>query len=248
VSETIFWGGHPEAYLAAFQKAQGETNHCGVYAVSAAISLLRGGKMIDYDESVAIADRHSALSPLGIARLVVGSNLRLWPNGPTTPRQQANLAEWLGRLRGLMLSARALTGGPDDLIGYLRMPDTVVLVAVGWNDSARPLIVGPDSKLLRFAPVGSLSLFGISFRAPFGAHVMALAAHDPARRFTFRGGRTIAAPWGFINSWVDGADPDAPGHGHLYWMPDEDFQAAWEYPIWVGRNRMVVITRNAPAK
>jgi hypothetical protein len=248
VSETIFWGGHPEAHLAAFQKAQGQTNHCGVYAVSAAISLLRGGERIDYDESVAIADRHAALSLLGIARLVAGRNLRLWPGGPTTPRQQAHLAERLGRLHGLAISARAYTGTPNDLIGYLRETDTLVLVTIGWDDGSRPLIVSPDGRLLRFAPVESLSLFSVTFRAPFGGHVMVLAAHDPARRFRFRGGRTITAPWGFINSWADGADSEAPGHGHLYWMPDEDFRAAWGYPIWVGRNKMVVVTWHSPTK
>jgi hypothetical protein len=244
VSETIFWGGHPESYLATFQKPQGTTNHCGVYASSAAISLFLGGQRIDYEQFVGIADEHAAVSLAGIARLIVGNNLRLWPGGPTTPRQQSNLAEHIGRLCGLHVWARPRTGTPADLIAYLRKPDTLVLVTIGWGDDFRPLIVDPTGKLLRFAPVGELTLFKVTFNAPFGAHVMVLAAHDPTRRFTFQGGKIIAAPWGFINSWVDGEDPNEPGHGHLYWMPDEDFRKAWGHNIWVGKNKIVVITRD----
>lgn len=247
MSETIFWGDHSESYLASFQKSQGKTNNCGVYAASAAISLLRDGQLIDYDEATSITDAHTAISLAGLARLIVRKNLRLWPNGPTTPKQQANLAEHIGRRYGLSITAQVQKGTPESLLACLQEPDKLALITIGWNDKSRPLIIDPTGKLLRFAPVGELCLFNVTFRAPFGAHVMLLAAYDPARKFKFRGGKKMTAPWGFINSWMDGADTNAPGHGYLYWMPDEDFQSAWAYNIWAGRNKMVTITKRRPS-
>jgi hypothetical protein len=245
MAEAIYWGGQTEAYLSRFQKNQGKTNHCGAYSVAVAVSLLRGGQRLDYDQVVACADQHALLqvpSLAGLRDALTGRSLRLWKGGPMTPHQQARLARYIAAQHGLKVEANVRRGTPADLISALRQPDTVVLVTVGWNDRTRPEIVGPKGAVWRFAAVDSLSVGKIRIKYPFGAHVMVLAAYDPSRSFK-KGEESITTPWGFINSWVDGPDPDSPADGELFWMTDAHFRRAWEYPILIGSRYMVTVRR-----
>ncbi|HEC21388.1 MAG TPA: hypothetical protein ENI95_00565 [Chloroflexi bacterium] len=240
----LYWGGQSEEYLSTFQRNQGQSNHCGAYAVGAALSLLRGGRTLDYRELAGSADRSTSLlwaALLGVPGLLFGPTRRLWPGGPITPRQQANLARWAARRRGFKVKAKVMRGTVDDLWRYLAQPGTVVLVTIGWDDDTRPRIAHPDDgKLKPFPPVGAIRILDRTVRYPFAAHVMALAAYDPSRTATAEG-EEIATPWGFINSWRDGHEREKPGYGRLYWMPDADFRAAWEYSILIGSRYMVVI-------
>jgi hypothetical protein len=240
MTNAIYWGGQTEAYLARFQKNQGKTNHCGAYSVAVAVSLLKGGQRLDYDQVVACADQHALLQAPSLASLrntLTGKNLRLWKGGPTTPHQQAKLARYIAAQHDLRVETSVRRGIPDDLIAALSQPDTVVLVTVGWNDRACPEIVGPKGAIWHFAAVDSLSLGNIRIKYPFGAHVMVLAAYDPSRSFR-KGDETITTPWGFINSWVDGSDTES-----LFWMTDAHFRRAWEYPILIGSRYMVTIRK-----
>lgn len=230
-------GGHDPAYLSTFQQNQGQTNDCGAYSIAAAISLLRGGRRVDYAQIVTLANRRTTLHwglLAGLYGLIFGRGLRLWPGGPMPPRQQANLARTVARRRGMKVTARASRGTPADLLAHLAQPDTAVLVTLAWDDDACPRIVYPDGSLQHFAPVAHQTVAGKSIRYPFAAHVMLLAAYDPSRAVQVDE-ETIATPWGFVNSWIDGG-------GELFWMPDPDFQTAWGYNIVIGSNWMVVIT------
>ncbi len=89
-------------------------------------------------------------------------------------------------------------------------------------------------------PAPALDLTSAGGGAPLqlNAHAMVLAAYDP----THLDHAGNPAPWGFINSWADGGS-------ELYWMPDADFQQAWDHDIpLAGSHNAVVITREpAPA-
>ncbi len=252
-----------EAQLASYQKNQGQTNDCAVYAVAAALNLLadtksrrrkRGAEpagdeaalplrgfsgLVDYDSAVAVASQRAILRGDllgGLGDFLGGRDLRMWPGGPLMPRQQAALARQLSQQYRLPVTAVATRGSTDDLLFFLRQPNAEVLVTLGWGLRHRPRIQHPDGKLRPFNPPDSISVAGRAIHLPFGAHVMLLAAYDPAHTAK-EGRKSIAAPWGFINSWVDGGES-------LYWMPEDDFCRAWRYVIpGVGRQKMVVIRR-----
>lgn len=247
----IWTEGKPERVLAQYQKNQGRTNHCAVYSISAALRMLgeqappgqepAGVRAVDYDGAVALSNSRAVLrsNVLGAARdLLAGDDLRLWAGGPVAPREQAMLARKLAQDYGIAVQAEAVRGTPDDLLRLLADPHTKVLVTFGWSGSDRPEIMHPDGKFRQFGKPDVVKIGGSTFELPFTAHVMLLAAYDPDRR-GMKDGREIAAPWGFVNSWVDGGDG-------LYWMTEDDFRKAWRFVIpTVGRQKMVVLRRAA---
>ncbi len=243
MAEQIYWGGKSEAYLSSFQRDQGRTNNCGEYAVAAALSLLRDGRRLDYEAIVRLADSWTmplAVLAFGVFGLLAGGGHRLWPGGPTTPRQQANLALRAARERGMKLKAEVMKGTPEALKHYLRVPTIIALVTVGWDDTWRPRIFYPTGKLKMFAPVGQMRIGSAAIRQPFAAHVMLAAAYDETRSFSTPEG-DVGAPWGFVNSWFDGSTTQ-PGRGEIFWMPDEDFRRAWGYKIPGTPNNMVLLS------
>jgi hypothetical protein len=210
----VYWGGLTEAQLAAFQQAQGAgRNDCADYSVAAVFNMFQGGAVQGSDVARA-AD---------LGNLLYG--YRLWPNGPTTPRQAANIINTIADRAGLSLSATALRATTTaDLVGYLRQPDTAVIVTIGWDDANVPDIARTSDDANRAGGGAPLQI---------NAHAMVLAAYDP--NHLDRNGN--AAPWGFVNSWADGGT-------EIYWMPDADFQQAWTHEIpLVGSRNAVVITR-----
>lgn len=195
---------------------------------------------VDYQEAVHTANRHAILREglvQGLADFVAGQDYRVWPGGPTMPRNQKHLAERLAERHDMEITADALRGTTEDLLFLLNQPNTAVLVTIGWGKEDPPRILYPDGKFRRFGqPEMLLEIGGLKVDAPFNAHVMLLAAYDPAKTATLDG-QQVNTPWGFINSWVD-AGPK------LYWMTEEDFRQAWRYVIpGVGRQKMVVVRR-----
>jgi hypothetical protein len=236
MSEKIYTGGHDEKYLSRFQRPQGHTNNCGEFAVGAAVSILRD-KQVDYDQVVELANKttvlHSILT-LGMA----GKGRRLWPGGPTTPKQQVALAIETGKKYGLKLHGKHMMGTTDDLLHYLKQPDTAVLVTIGWDKENEPRMFHADGSLIKLT-VGSI--IG-EIDNPFEAHVMLLAAHDPDKR-NKRGDLAMHTPWGLLNWLVDGQDEAAAGHGNIFWMTDKAFQEAWRYDIPLVGSNMAVISK-----
>lgn len=236
-SGKITLGGHDPAYLASFQKHQGSTNDCAAYSIGAAFSLLRGGQRVDYVQVARFASRRTSLHwgmLAGLVGILFGRGLRLWPGGPITPHQQANLAKTLARQRKVRLDASVKTGSLADLLAYLKQPNTAVLVTLAWDDEYLPRIAYPNGTMYRFGKVDSLKLGPVKIRYPFAAHVVLLAAYDPGRTAQI-GNEVIHTPWGFINSWMDDADD-------LFWLPEYDLLKAWGYNIRIGSNKIVVIT------
>jgi hypothetical protein len=199
--------------LAAFQQRQGTgRNDCADYSIAAALNMFYGGA-VKGSEVAKAADLGSVLF-----------GYRLWPNGPTTPRQQVNIVNTIADRSGLPVSATALRATTADLIGYLQQPDTAVIVTIGWDDAHVPQIARASDAATGAGGGAPLQL---------NAHAMVLAAYDP--NHVDHGGNP--APWGFVNSWADGG-------GEIYWMPDADFQRAWSHEIpLVGSHNAVVITR-----
>jgi hypothetical protein len=210
----VYWGGLAEAQLAAFQQKQGAgRNDCADYSVAAVFNMLQGGAVQGSDVARA-ADLGSLLY-----------GYRLWPNGPTTPAQAANIINAIVDRAGLPLSASAVR--PDtsaDLVQYLQQPGTAVIVTIGWDDANVPDIARTSDTA---NGAGGGATLGIN------AHAMVLAAYDPTH--LDRNGNP--APWGFVNSWASGGT-------EIYWMPDADFQQAWSHEIpLVGSHNAVVITK-----
>ena len=154
-----------------------------------------------------------------------------------TPLQQARMVRQEARRRDIAVTVHVRSGDPDSLVDLLSQPDTAVLITLSWTDETRPRIIYPDGALRRFSPAGGMQILGREIAYPFGAHTMLLAAHDPDRRARLKSGK-IHAPWGFINSWVNGGDD-------LFWMPDTDFQEAWSRGIIIGKRQMVIIRKQA---
>jgi hypothetical protein len=214
----VYWGGRAEAQLAAFQQLQGTgRNDCADYSVAAVFNMFQGGGVQGSDVARA-ADLGNVLY-----------GYRLWPNGPTTPAQAANIVNAIADRAGLPFSATALRAPTTaDLVGYLRQPDTAVIVTIGWDDANVPDIARTSDT--RNSAGGGAPL-------QINAHAMVLAAYDPGH--TDRNGNP--APWGFVNSWANGGT-------EIYWMPDADFQRAWTHEIpLVGSRNAVVITRGTAA-
>ncbi len=238
--KALVWGNYPEGRLAAFQRNQGRTNNCGEFAVAAALGLLRGAPLDDYAEVVDVANRWTVLHSViagGLYGLTLGRSFRLWPGGPTTPRQQASLARYVGRRHGLRVRAREQRGeSAAELLHLLQQPDTAVLVTIGWDTTFRPKLTYPDNKARQL----TLSDIVGDIDSPFEAHVMVLAAYDPNRVIS-QGDELPQAAWGFINSWVDAED----AHGRLFWMAEADFLKTWRFRIPLTPNNLVVVTRHA---
>jgi hypothetical protein len=214
----VYWGGLTEAQLAAFQQRQGTgRNDCADYSIAAVFNMFQGGAVQGSDVARA-ADLGNVLY-----------GYRLWPNGPTTPGQTANIINTIADRAGLPVSATALRATTTaDLVGYLQQPDTAVVVTIGWDDAHVPQIA-------RTADLATSAGGGATLQ--INAHAMVLAAYDPSH--VDHGGNP--APWGFVNSWADGGT-------EIYWMPDADFQRAWTHEIpLVGSRNAVVITRTGAA-
>jgi hypothetical protein len=212
----VYWGGLTEAQLAAFQRRQGDTrNDCADYSVAAALNMFQGGAVQGSDVARA--------GDLG----TVLYGYRLWPNGPTTPQQAANLVNAIADRAGLPLEATAVKPQTSaDLVRYLQQPDTAVIVTIGWDDAHVPDIA-------RASDTGNSAQGGAALQ--INAHAMVLAAYDPSH--LDRNGSP--APWGFVNSWANGGS-------EIYWIPDADFQQAWSHDIpLVGSHNAVVITKTA---
>ncbi|NDJ52747.1 MAG: hypothetical protein GYB68_06640 [Chloroflexi bacterium] len=242
-NQAITVGGLDEATLSTYQRQQREPNDSPAYAIGAALSYLRGGRMVDYATITKLANRRSSalFSLFFTPAILFGMTTRLWPGGPIAPRQQAALARVAARKRRMKVDSTAQAGTPDALVRLLQEPDTAVIVTLGWTDKERPAIMEPDGDLIGFPPVATLYVVGNQVKYPFGVHSMMLAAYDPNKTATETDGDVVAAPWGFINSWVNGHDHDLIGYGNLYWMPDEEFRRAWSFNILVGSHQMVVI-------
>jgi hypothetical protein len=212
----IYLGGLTEAQLAAYQQDQGDRNDCGEFAIAAALNLLYGGSVLGCDVAAAADQVWFPLPSKG---------LRMWPDGPTTPQQQANIVNGIARQGGLSLSATATKATTADLIQYLEQPDTAVVVTIGWDDTSIPQIARTSDAHTQAVSAG-----------PINGHAMLLVAHDPTH-LDFNGN---PAPWGFVNSWENGGT-------EIYWAPDTDFNQAWDHKLpLVGSNNIVVIT-NAPS-
>jgi hypothetical protein len=214
----VYWGGLTEAQLAAYQRRQGDhRNDCADYSVAAVLNMFQGGAVQGSDVARA--------GDLG--NLLYG--YRLWPNGPTTPQQAANIVNAIADRAGVPLSATAVKPETSaDLVQYLEQPDTAVIVTIGWDDAHVPDIA-------RTSDTGNSAQGGALLQ--INAHAMVLAAYDPTH--LDRNGNP--APWGFVNSWADGGT-------EIYWIPDADFEQAWSHEIpLVGSHNAVVITRDAVA-
>lgn len=176
----VYWGGLTEAQLAAYQRRHGDTrNDCADYSVAAVLNMFQGG----------------AVSGSDVARAGDLGNVlygyRLWPNGPTTPQQAANIFNAIADRAALPLSATAVKPETSaDLVQYLQQPDTAVIVTIGWDDAHVPDIA-------RASDTGNGARGGAPLQ--INAHAMVLAAYDPTH--LDRNGNP--APWGFVNSWAD---------------------------------------------
>ncbi len=214
----VYWGGLTEAQLAAFQQAQGAgRNDCADYSVAAVLNMFQGGAVQGSDVARA-ADLGSLLY-----------GYRLWPNGPTTPEQAANIINAIADRGGLPVSATAVKPQTTaELVQYLQQPGTAVIVTIGWGDANVPDIARTSDTA---NSAGGGATLGIN------AHAMVLAAYDPTH--LDRNGNP--APWGFVNSWANGGT-------EIFWMSDADFQQAWSHEIpLVGSQNAVVITRTMTA-
>lgn len=217
-TEPVYWGGLTEAQLAAFQQRQGtDRNDCADYSVAAVLNMFEGGAVQGSDVARA-AD---------LGNLLYG--YRLWPNGPTTPGQAANIVNTIADRAGLPVSATAVKPETSaDLVAYLQQPDTAVIVTIGWDDAHVPDIARTSD---------TANSAGGGAPLQINAHALVLAAYDPGH--LDRNGNP--APWGFVNSWADGGT-------EIYWIPDADFQQAWSHEIpLVGSHNAVVVTRSAVA-
>jgi len=238
---SVYVGGHAEAELAAFQQNQGARNDCAEYAIAAGLNLLFGGN-VRGREVAAAADQVTATGDnrLGLPLPVPNWGLRISENGPTTPWQQANIVTGVARQGELALVADVTHATPEQLIDLLGRDDTAVIVTLGWNRNDVPQITLGNGQPRDISNPGTWSLpLGVELPA-VDAHAMLLAAHDPGH--VDQNGDS--APWGFVNSWVDGANTANPGGAtEIYWMSDEDFRGAYNFPL-VGN--AVVITRQSP--
>jgi hypothetical protein len=227
----VYLDGRSEAELAALQQNQGPHNDCAEYAIAASLNLLFGGSVRGSDVAAAADQVPWALPHQG---------LRMWENGPTSPAQQANIVNGIARQGGLPLEAEVTQPTPEELGNLLGRGDTAVVVTLGWPQDQPPHIAQGDGLGQPFADPGTLEVLGVEVEIPVGGHAMLLGAHDPGHVDT-NGDPT---PWGFINSWADGASAANPGGAtEIYWMSDADFREAYNYSV-IGN--AVVITRQSP--
>lgn len=213
-----FAGGRQEAELAHYAEFQGQTNSCGEYAVAAALSLLKGqARWLPAQKAVTIADSSNfrdRFRLLGLWALIPGGSFRMWPNGPTTSWQAANLAKELARREGMRVDAEVKygSGGPHaDLIDCLGKRNEAAIVTIAWDDRTQANIEHPGGSKIPLLSTPAWKLADVRF--DYTAHIMLLVAHDEDKK-----------RWGFINSWVDGTVVD-----RLFWMTEEDFDETWSY-------------------
>jgi hypothetical protein len=164
----------------------------------------------------------------------------MWENGPTSPAQQANIVNGIARQGSLPLEADVTHPTPEELKDLLGRDDTAVVVTLGWHQDHPPHIGQGDAVGRPFGDPGSFEVLGVEVEIPVGAHAMLLGAYDPGH-VDENGDPT---PWGFVNSWTDGASAAHPGGAtEIYWMSDADFREAYNFPI---LGNAVVITRLSP--
>jgi hypothetical protein len=241
-------GGLTQAQLAALQQNQGSRNDCAEYAIAASLNLLFGGSVRGGDVAAA-ADQVTAQDPnrFGVSVPLPWKGLRWAPNGMTTPWQQANIVNGIARQGALPLHATVAHPPMEELVRLLGQPDTAVVVTLGWNRDHIPQLAigdGPSQPMSGDPGFWSVDLpLGVKAEMPaVSAHAMLLAAHDP----THLDQNGNPAPWGFVNSWADGASPTSPGGAtEIYWMSDADFRQAYDFPL-VG-NAVVIAKGSAPA-
>lgn len=234
------WRNLPESELADLTREMDDPADSGAYAVATALSMLRDGRLIDVASVIRVADSWStplSILAFGVFGLLAGGGRRLWPGGPITPRQQANLAKRIGRQRSMRVKTQALRPTLQGLINTLHDPDSMALVTITWTDESRPRIAAPTGGPLEPAPDLESYRLGKTrrVRTPFAAHTMILMAHDPARMTA-----GVPTPWGFLSHWVDARTLPVPG---LYWMPDDDFIETWTRRVPGLRKNTCLISR-----
>lgn len=198
-----------EEQLGRFQTLQ-KGNDCTLHAISAALSIL-------CDYTVSPGKLISEANQLWWR----GRFFRLAPGWAVTPRMQARFVNYLARTRKLPISARLLHTSPEILRNLPNDDSLAALVTVYWLWGSAPALYYRDKPKNYNAT-----------RQP-GGHTMLFASFDPEHLLE----NGVMAPWGFINSWVNG------GSG-LFWMEDGNFRKAWNLPLLgLGRNATVLISK-----
>lgn len=214
----ILAGQMQEAALAQFAQNQGPSNSCGEFSVASALSLLEGKPgWLTGEAVVQVADRWTfidSLLTMGLLGMLQGRSLRMWPNGPTTPWQVANLARKMAQARGMRIEATVhlgKAGSAEQLAADMNQANGVVVLAIAWDDQTKANMDDPNQKSMALSArpkvrVGSMTI-------DYTGHIMVLGGRDEDQK-----------RWGFINSWYQGADIT-----RLCWMADEDFEETWGY-------------------
>jgi hypothetical protein len=199
----------PEEKLARYQQNQ-TGNSCAICSACSALNILynvriSAGAWIKYVDSLTVP----AIWPL-----------RLYPNGPTTPAQQANLLRRIADREGLRgLEITRHSSSVEEIQSILLSPNQVVLVTIGWVFSAGPKIM-PGKSIINLN----------SSTSRFGYHTMLLAAYSPEHIHE----DGVIRPWGFINSWMDGGS-------QIFWIDDMEFRQHWSILTPLGGIRSAVI-------
>jgi len=212
----ITTGQQPEDVLAGYAQYQGQTNSCGEFAVATSLSLLESKPdWLTGQAVVEVADQWTLLDSvmwMGLLGVLAGRSLRMWPGGPTTLWQVANLARKLAQSRGMAVNAQPhLDSTPEDLVKALGQPRTVAVVIVAWDDKTQAKMDDPNQAVLALSSRPKIEVGNVTI--DYSGHVMVLGARDPDQN-----------RWGFINSWYQGAEVK-----RLCWMTDADFAEVWGY-------------------
>lgn len=220
MADLTFAGGRPEPVLAKFAEYQGPKICCGEYSVAASLSMLQDQpQWLAGQDVVTIANRWTvwdtlrAMGPLGPFG---GKSLRMWPDGPTTPWQIANLARRMAQRRNLKIQATTRSGRPgmrDELRGWLERPDCAIVVTIAWDEHTQAEIEYPTGTRTLLHNASAIVYGDLMVDWMYTAHIMVLVAYDEVQK-----------RWGFINSWVKGQDAT-----QLYWMTEEDFEKTWGF-------------------
>jgi uncharacterized protein YukE len=204
----FYWSGYTEQALADYQQYQGARNDCAEFSVAAALNLMVGTNYQGADLG-RTADENAFIIPF--------FGQRMFPDGPTTPWQAANIVNGLAVQDGIAVSARTVHANTDELAEYVRQPDVIPIVVVAWGEDDPPAIARDGEIPPRLSA------------DPLGAHAMVLVAHDPLHSDPARG----STPWGLVNSWTDGGDD-------IYWMSDDDLERTLNHPILALANTVII--------
>jgi len=148
-----------------------------------------------------------------------GRFMRVAPDWAVTPRMQVRIVRYLVKKEKLPVTAFYYHGKVETLPLILTNPDAVPLVTLLWTwRNAPPIYLGDTTH-------------NYNKTNKMGGHTMILAAYDPDHRADDQ----FSTPWGFINPWMANAK-------QLFWMRDDDFRKAWQFPLpFVGPNPLVMI-------